>query len=170
MADVNITMWSPEMLDPVQLKPSAAPAEALELRRGEIPSRSWYWLDRLQWSYAEWERYVGRAALETWVGYVRGTPAGYFELERQHDGVAVEIAQLGLLPQFIGQGLGGHLLTLAVLRAWAIGPRRVWVRTFSLDGPHALDNYAARGFRVFDTRTGAATVPDHPPGPWPGAR
>ena len=98
-----------------------------------------------------------------------GTPAGYFELEQQDHGATVEIAQLGLLPQFIGQRLGGHLLTLAVQRAWALGPRRVWVHTFSLDGAYALANYKARGFHLFDTFTGQAVVPDQPPGPWPGA-
>ena len=37
-------------------------------------------------------------------------------------------------------------------RAWAQGARRVWVHTCSLDGPHALANYTARGFRVYDQR------------------
>lgn len=180
MTQLQITMWSLEMRDPRALKPASTPDQKLELHRAEIPCPElsrflytavggpWYWLDRLPWCHADWTRYLARPEVETWVQYLQGTPTGYFELERQDDD-AVEIAQLGLLPQFIGHRFGGHLLTLAAQRAWTTGPRRIWARTFSLDGPHALANYKARGFRVFDTFTGSATVPDQPPGPWPGA-
>lgn len=40
---------------------------------------------------------------ETWVAWVRGTPAGYAELVRR-DG-EVEIENFGLVPSFIGRGL-----------------------------------------------------------------
>lgn len=181
MRELVLTQWSLEMLAPEDLRAAPAPRQTVSIRRAEIRSPElsrflytavggpWYWLDRLAWTYAEWERYLDRAEVETWVAYVRGTPAGYFELEQQEDGATVEIAQFGLLPRFIGQGLGGHLLTVAVERAWAMGPRRVWVHTYSLDGPYALSNYESRGFRIFDRFTGAANVPDEPPGPWPGA-
>lgn len=45
-----------------------------------------------------------------------GNPAGYFELEGK-PGSDIEIAYFGLLPQFVGKGLGGYLLTEAVRRA-----------------------------------------------------
>jgi GNAT superfamily N-acetyltransferase len=124
---------------------------------------------RLSWSYAEWERHLDRPEVETWVAYLRGTPTGYFELEAHRGDGAIEITQLGLLPPFIGHGLGGHLVTVAVKRAWAIGGTRVVVHTFSLDHPNALSNFRARGFRVFDEFTGPAGVPDDPPGAWPDA-
>jgi GNAT superfamily N-acetyltransferase len=181
MTQLEVTVWSLEMLDPNELRPTSAPKKDLTVLRAEIPSPEfsrflytavggrWYWLDRLHWTYADWQRYLDPSEVETWVAYLHGTPAGYFELEQQDHRATVEIAQFGLLPHFIGQRLGGHLLTLAVQRAWALEPRRVWVHTFSLDGPHALANYKARGFQVFDTFTGKATVPDQPPGPWPAA-
>ena len=61
----------------------------------------------------------------------------------------VEIAYFGLLPQCIGQGLGGHLLTVAIERAWQMGATRVWLHTSTRDHPLALANYQARGLRVF---------------------
>ena len=79
--------------------------------------------------------------------YLRGTPAGYFELDDQ-DG-DVEIAYFGLLPQFLGKGLGGGFLTAAVEKAWEMGAARVWVHTCSLDHPNALKNYQARGFQIY---------------------
>ena len=48
-------------------------------------------------------------AVETLVLYVAGTPAGYVELEVQPDD-NVEVAYFGLLPRFIGEGLGRYLL------------------------------------------------------------
>jgi GNAT superfamily N-acetyltransferase len=92
------------------------------------------------------------------VAYVAGTPAGYFEIEKGPEG-DVHIVNFGLLPQFIGQGLGGDLLTRAVERAWDWGATRVWVSTCSHDHPHALKNYLARGFRILETTQG----PPNPP-------
>jgi ribosomal protein S18 acetylase RimI-like enzyme len=181
MRELVLTKWSLEMLVPEELRAVSAPRQPLPIARADIPSpefsrflytavgRHWCWLARLGWSYTEWQRHLDRPEVETWVGYMRGTPAGYFELEALGGDGTVEITQLGLLPPFIGQGLGGHLLTVAVKRGWAIGATRVVVHTFSLDHPHALSNYRARGFRVFDEFSGPARVPDEPPEPWPGA-
>jgi GNAT superfamily N-acetyltransferase len=118
--------------------------------------------------------YLDRAELETWVGYRSGTPAGYFELERQVDpsgGAAVEIVYFGLLPGFIGHGLGGRLLSAAIDRAWEMvaGAGRVWVHTCDLDHPQALANYQARGFEVFLVEQREEELPDAPLEPWPGA-
>src|SRR5690349_18024473 len=98
-----------EMRAPDQLR--AARPTALEVRRAEVPSPElnrffytavggdWFWVEKLHWSYDEWRAFVDRPGFATWIGSVRGTPAGYFELEQQPDG-AVEIAHFGLLPSF----------------------------------------------------------------------
>lgn len=78
----------------------------------------------------------------------------------------VEIVVAGLVPEFVGKGFGGHLLTVATRLAWkAEHPdgaltRRVWLHTSSLDHPHALPNYQRRGFRVFATETEQKEVPE----------
>ena len=64
----------------------------------------------------------------------------------------IEIKYFGLLSEFIGQGLGGPLLTAAIERAWAIPmTRRLWVHTCTSDHERALDNYLQRGFKLFKT-------------------
>jgi GNAT superfamily N-acetyltransferase len=198
---MRVVTWTLEMLDPAALRPSGPPRlDAVDVRRAEIPSPElnrflytavggqWYWLDRLLWSYQRWEEWLDRPELETWVAYVRGTPAGYFELEVQVPegdpswrgaatsgpgaepcGRQVELAYFGLLPRFIGGGLGGWLLTIAARRAWELGPWRVWMHTCTLDGPHALSNYRARGFEVCAERVDDVDVLPQPVGPWPGA-
>jgi GNAT superfamily N-acetyltransferase len=93
-----------------------------------------------------------------WLLSSRGAPAGYFELRRHEDG-SVEVAYFGLLPEFVGRGWGGHLLTLAVREAWALRPTRVWLHTCTLDHPAALPNYLKHGFRPVREETYTAEVP-----------
>jgi len=87
-------------------------------------------------------------------------------MERQRDD-NVEIAYFGLLARHAGQGLGAHLLTCAVERAWSSGAHRVWLHTCSLDHPAALPNYLARGFREYRVETVKKELPAQPGGTWP---
>jgi GNAT superfamily N-acetyltransferase len=139
----------------------------------------WYWLERLPWTLAAWSAWLSRPGSETWVLWLSGTPAGYVELDAQPGPHAtqVEIAYFGLLPRFVGRGLGGHLLTEGIRYAWSLRERwpdlppvdRVWVHTCSLDSEHALANYQARGLRAYRKSEGEQALPVTPPGPWPGA-
>ncbi len=170
-----------EMTSPGELRPRRSPRADLTFARVLAPmpelnrffytavGGDWYWLDRLPWTYERWVEYVNRSELETWALSAAGVPAGYCELEAQAGG-DVEIVYFGLLPSFIGQGLGGHLLTRAVERAWEMEARRVWLHTCTLDHPVALAHYQARGFRLYRTETKGEELPDVSPGPWPGAR
>lgn len=156
------TIYHLEMTSLAQHIPAKPSRSPFALVQAEIPcpelnrffytavGSNWNWVDRLGWSYAQWHSYLASGFVETWAAYVAGTPASYFELEKQDNG-NVEIVYLGLLPQFIGQGLGGALLSAAVRRAWALGANRAWLHTCSYDHPHALASYEARGFRLFDT-------------------
>ncbi|MBU6950388.1 MULTISPECIES: GNAT family N-acetyltransferase [unclassified Hahella] len=113
---------------------------------------AWGWTDKLSWSDDQWRDYAENENLRTWVAYVKGSPAGYFELQKQPER-QVEISYFGLAPKFIGQGLGGYLLTQCIREAWSWGAERVWVHTCTLDHPGALANYQARGMRLYLTET-----------------
>ena len=97
---------------------------------------------------------------------MRGTPAGYAELERR--ATPSSSSRSGCCPAFLGRGLGTRLLDAALRRAWELGPRRVWVHTCSLDGPAALPTYRGRRLEVYDERTRAVALPAEPLEPWPG--
>jgi GNAT superfamily N-acetyltransferase len=177
----QVTTTYLEMMDRKALQPARPKSKPFDLMRVEIPcpelnrflyatvGADWVWYNCLSWDYARWLAYVDRPEFETWVAYVSGTPAGYFELERQASD-HVEILHFGLMPGFVGQGLGGPLLTATIQRAWDMRARRVWVHTCSLDHPHALLNYQARGFRIYRTEHNMEDLPDQPLEPWPGAR
>jgi GNAT superfamily N-acetyltransferase len=125
---------------------------------------AYHWGDRLRWTQADWMRYLDRQALQTWVLSEHGAPAGYCEFEAQDAG-SVEIAYLGLLPQWVGKRIGAHLLSVAVDRAWRFPAQRVWVHTCTLDHPHALQNYIDRGFRLFREERTRVTLPPKPETP-----
>ena len=108
----------------------------------------WAWRDRLQMSGGELRKILASPDTQVQVMYVSGSPAGYVELYRHDDG-SVEIAYFGLRRNYMGRGLGKHLLSHGVDSAWAMGAKRVWLHTCNLDGPHALSNYQKRGFRIF---------------------
>jgi GNAT superfamily N-acetyltransferase len=109
--------------------------------------RRYRWIDRLDWTDEQAQAYLDDPGVSLWLLTVEATPAGYFELRRHDDG-SVEIAYFGLIHAFLGRGLGGHLLTVAVREAWAMRPSRVWLHTSNLDHPAALPNYLRRGFVV----------------------
>jgi GNAT superfamily N-acetyltransferase len=112
--------------------------------------RAHRWTDRLRWSDATLEAHLRSPSIRLFVLQNGCETAGWFELLSCLDG-SVEIAYFGLLPAYIGRGLGGALLSAAIHEAFALGAARIWLHTCTLDHPAALPNYLARGFRPFRT-------------------
>jgi GNAT superfamily N-acetyltransferase len=117
----------------------------------------WDWIDRRPWTADQWKDYATDPELRTFAGSYDEAIAGYYELRRDDQG-GIEIAYFGLLPEFIGRGLGGALLTRAIEEAWRTSPMlpRVWVHTCNRDHPQALANYQARGMVVYKVEETAA--------------
>ena len=152
------TIWYLEMLKPEELQPKALPTETQLVKFGPaLPAMNrffylevgkfWQWTGKLSWTEEQWRDWVDRKEHQTWMLLYQGTPAGYFELDTQ--GRDVELAYFGLMPPFVGKGLGGGLLSAAIENAWGPETSRVWVHTCSLDHPNALNNYQARGFQIY---------------------
>jgi GNAT superfamily N-acetyltransferase len=160
MPTVQVVRTYLEMKSPDEL--SAAPVPAVRARvervEGCPPSffrylygavgGPYHWVDRLRWTEDDIRGYLSTPGVSLWVLYAAGAPGGYFELKRQDD-ASVEIAYFGLLPEFVGRGLGKYMLTEAVREAWRQGATRVWLHTCTLDGHAALPNYRARGFSPY---------------------
>ena len=180
MALVDVIRTHLELRDPAELRPSPLPAlaDVIRLARHAHPTvheyralyalvgGPWHWRDRLAWSDADLIAHLNAPAVHLWVLHVGHATAGYFELRRHADDRA-EILYFGLAPDFIGRGLGGWLLTRAAEECHALGARRVILNTCTLDGPHALPNYLARGFRIVREETYAVDVSATLPAPAP---
>lgn len=136
----------------------SAPASFFRYLYVEV-GRAYHWVDRLPWSDDQLRERLALPGVSLHLLSVGGSPAGYFELEKHADGSA-EVAYFGLLPEYLGRGLGGFLLSEAVIAAWALEPTRVWLHTCTLDAKTALPNYLARGFQPFKEERYTAQLPD----------
>jgi GNAT superfamily N-acetyltransferase len=106
------------------------------------------WTSRKKLSDAELAALLNDPRLEVHVLHVDGVPAGFAELDRRTEG-EIELVQFGLMPEFIGQGLGRFFLQWTIDRAWSYRPQRFWLHTCTKDHPAALPNYLKAGFAVY---------------------
>jgi ribosomal protein S18 acetylase RimI-like enzyme len=109
------------------------------------------WIDRLVWTEAQWIDYVSNKNIKTYVFKFKNNLAGFFELIFHIEKKEVEIAYFGLLEEFQNKKLGSYLLSQAIQKSFNSGIKRVWVHTCSLDHKNALNNYIARGMKIFKT-------------------
>lgn len=118
----------------------------------------WTWVSRRLMDDAELRGHIADPKVEIYVLYVDGAPAGYGEIDRREGGGVVELAYFGLLPDFIGRGVGRYLLDTVVDIAWMGSTSRLWVHTCDLDHPRAIGTYQKAGFQPFDQWV--ETLPD----------
>lgn len=163
MEQVEVTVYYLEMLAPAR---RVVPAPRSGLTVGHIASPSvsyyrslydavgqdYYWLSRRKMSDEALAAIIGDPLDELHVLFVDGLPAGFAELDRRQ-GDEIELVQFGLLPAFIGQGLGRWFLQWTVDKAWSYRPRRFWLHTCTLDHPVALSNYQKAGLVVYRQET-----------------
>ena len=111
--------------------------------------KKYRWIDRLSWSDGKWINYISNKNLETYVISESDELVGFFELLYNPELKETEISYFGLLEEYIGKGIGGYALSVAIKKSFEKNIRRVWLHTCTLDHPNALKNYIARGMTVF---------------------
>lgn len=111
----------------------------------------WLWFERRKMSDAEIQAIITDESVEIYVLSEGGVPAGFVELDFRGMPDEADVAYFGLLPDFIGKGLGPYLLDWAIRTAWDRdpAPKRLTVNTCSLDHPSALGAYQKAGFRPY---------------------
>jgi GNAT superfamily N-acetyltransferase len=113
----------------------------------------WNWRSRKRLSDEALATIIHDPKDEVHVLYADGVPAGFAELDRRTSN-EIEIVQFGLIPDFIGQGLGKYFLQWAIDKAWSYQPTRLWLHTCTDDGPRALPNYLKSGFKIYKEQLG----------------
>ena len=111
------------------------------------------WIDRLVWSDNQWIDYVSNKNLRTFIFKKKDDLAGFFELIFNPEKKEIEIAYFGLLEEYRNKKLGSYLLSQAIKKSFENNIKRVWLHTCSLDHKNALNNYIARGMKIFKTET-----------------
>ncbi len=107
------------------------------------------WVDRLLWSEEQWINYVSNRNVKTYVLKKKDNFVGFFELIIHLENNEVEIAYFGILEEYQNKKLGSFLLSEAIKKSFKKNINRVWLHTCSLDHKNALNNYIARGMKIF---------------------
>ena len=107
------------------------------------------WIDRLIWNEQKWIDYVSSKKVKTYVLKNKDDLVGFFELIFHLEKKEVEIAYFGILEEYQNKKLGSFLLSEAIKKSFDQNINRVWLHTCSLDHKNALNNYIARGMKIF---------------------
>ena len=107
------------------------------------------WIDRLSWTDQNWINYLNNKDVKTYIFKYKNELAGYFEQIYDKDKNEYEIAYFGILEEYRDKHFGGYLLSCAISVSLKKKVNRVWVHTCSLDHKNALNNYLARGMKIF---------------------
>ena len=172
---MHVTRTYLELTDRTQFKTALGDFPDITLAHVPIPPPKLYrhcyrtvgeafqWRDRWDWSDDQITEHLVDPNIQLHVATRDGNLAGWYELRRVPEEDSVEIAYFGIVAAQFGRGFGKHLLSCAVRDAWALGPKRVWLHTCTLDHPNALPNYVARGFVPFKTEEYEVEQPDPQP-------
>jgi len=152
-----------EMLARPEGRRFPAPLETLALMRAENCTVSfyrylydtvgepWLWFERRMIGDLALAAQIHKPTIEIFVLYVRGVPAGFFELDTAA-ARETKLCYFGLIPDFIGRRLGPYLLQAAIDRAWSRPIDRFWLHTSTFDHPKALRVYQRAAFVVYARR------------------
>lgn len=163
---LEVTFTYLEMCEPPNQSPARPPSlkHSVMLTRLMDPTISfyrylynavgepWLWYERRIMEDEKLLSIIHDDLIEIYCLFVGGVPAGYAELNRR-EGLDIELSYFGLIPEFIGKGLGRYFLEAIIDIAWSYYPNRFWLHTCTLDHPSALPNYQRRGFSSFDQKT-----------------
>ncbi|MBT3559334.1 MAG: GNAT family N-acetyltransferase [Rhodospirillales bacterium] len=161
---INSVITSLEMRARPTSPTPTLPAEKIAILRAEKPTVSfyrylyntigedWLWWERRVMDDETLSTIITDPRIEIFILYVRGVPAGYCELDCRTSG-EVELVFFGLMPEFIGRGLGNYFLRWAIDQAWTHDPDRVWVHTCTEDHVNALPIYQKIGFEAVGQET-----------------
>jgi GNAT superfamily N-acetyltransferase len=108
----------------------------------------WLWFSRVLMPDEELAAILGDPRIEAYALHDGAADVGLLELDFRL-GREVELAYLGLVPGFIGQGAGRFLMNEAIARAFTTPTERFFVHTCTLDSPSALAFYLRSGFKPY---------------------
>ena len=115
--------------------------------------KNYKWVDRLVWSEAKWIDYVSNKNVKTFILKNKNDLAGFFESIFHIEKNEIEIAYFGVLEEYQNKKLGSYLLSEAIKKSFENNISRVWLHTCSTDHKNALNNYIARGMKIFKSET-----------------
>lgn len=166
---MHVTTHFLQMHTAPEMPAIAPPADARALHTRDLSPTSyrnlyngvgapWLWYERSALSDHALSKLIRDPAVTIYTFHQGDKLVGYTEMRRQTS-AEVQVLYFGLLPGFIGQGLGRYFLDWSVREAFSEQIDRLWVHTCSLDHPRALDSYKRVGFMPYRRESGWVTIP-----------
>lgn len=112
---------------------------------------AFHWLDRMVMEDELLFSKINAENVDLFIFYIQEKPAGFAEFVKEND--YTEILYFGLLPDYVGQGLGLYFLNQVIQQAWSNQPKWIQLNTCTLDHPNALPVYKKAGFVEVRTAT-----------------
>ena len=131
----------------INLERRRAMAVADYLRLYHAIGDDWLWWSRLTWDEAKLAAHLAEEETEVYVTEAGGEEIGLIELNLRPR-PDIELRYFGVVPAWIGKGLGSWLLAHALAAAWRHRPKRLILNTCTLDHPGALAFYQRHGFAI----------------------
>jgi GNAT superfamily N-acetyltransferase len=171
-----IAVRAPIMHRPLTFQQLRAPTPSFYRYLYHTVGEPWLWFERRQVDDESLRAIISDDNIAVVVLYFGGVPAGFAEIDARAIASkprnATLLAYFGLVPDFIGCGLGRFFLDATIQLAWEQFPAdRLIVRTCTLDHPAALPLYQKCGFaptgqqstRIRDPRATGLLPPDAGP-------
>jgi GNAT superfamily N-acetyltransferase len=109
----------------------------------------WFWLDRMIMPDEILNEKINADNVDIFVFYVNNEAAGFAEFVKENKYTG--ILYFGLLPGFIGKGLGNYFLQWVIAQAWSYQAEWIQLNTCTPDHPNSLSVYKKAGFRQVRT-------------------
>lgn len=154
---------APMLPQPVALMRVHEPTPSYYRYLYDTVGEPWLWYERRQLDADALKAVIQDERIALYVLSYGGVPAGFAELDMRPENTVRRddtlLAYFGLVPDFIGRGLGRFFLSSIIDIAWQQpGIDRLVVRTCTLDHPSALPLYQKCGFSA--TRQQTTTILD----------
>ncbi len=157
------TAPAPMLQHPIALMRAHEPTPSYYRYLYDTVGEPWLWYERRQLDTDALKAVIQDERIAIYVLSCGGVPAGFAELDMRPENTVRRndtlLAYFGLVPDFIGRGLGRFFLSSIIDIAWQEPDiDRLVVRTCTLDHPAALPLYQKCGFTA--TRQQTTTIID----------
>ena len=169
---VEVTTWYLEMTRPPEHVAPRTMPPGLHMEHCLSPTLSfyfylyntigerWAWGERRLQTPDEVRAIITDPSVFLFVPYMHGVPAGMVEVHTKNH-PEVELKYFGLMPEFIGRGIGLVALQWTVDWVFRMGAERFWLHTCTQDSPQALVVYQKAGFTVYGEKQHSVPDPAH---------
>lgn len=146
-----------QMLSPPTTEEKLTPRENMVIKRSNgISAKQYLTLYQLVGQCSRWpkrdlleiENILQNPQIDVILLYLEEKIVGLAELDRRQF-PDIEIKYFGLLPEFIGQGLGSFFVDRIFRFGWNYTPNRLWGHIVDCDHPNAINTYERAGAHIY---------------------